>query len=91
MRQSPIEENLKFIHQFDSTEISLDKAREILGSKANGLNDEEVQVVINMVMTMAEIAINDFFNKKVPEVEKKLYNLTANQSMMGKKNKKNSL
>lgn len=90
MRQSLIEETLKFSSQFDSKEISLDKARKILGSKANGLNDEEIQVVINMVMTMAEIAINDFFNKKVPEVEKKLYNLTANQSRM-EKNKKNSL
>lgn len=82
-----IEENLKFLNQFDidSKEISFDRARAILGSKANGLSDEELQVVINMIMTMAEIAVGDFFNKKVPEDEKTLYNLTAYQSKKGKK------
>lgn len=87
-----IEDNLKYINQFDfnSKEISIESAREILGSKADGLNDEELQVVINMVMTMAEVAVNDFFNKKVPEEEKKLYNLTAYQSKKGKKLKENS-
>lgn len=88
-----IEENLKYINQFDidSQEISAQRAREILGLKADGLNDDELQVVINMVMTMAEIAVGDFFNKKVPEDVKKLYNLTAYQSKKGKKrNKRNS-
>lgn len=87
-----IEENLKYINQFDfdSKEISVERAREILGSKANGLNNEELQVVINMIMIMAEVAVNDFFNKKVPEEEKKLYNLTAYQSKKTKKSKRNS-
>jgi hypothetical protein len=87
-----IEENLKYINQFDfdSKEISAERAREILGSKADGLNDEELQIVINMVMTMAEVAVNDFFNKKVPEDEKKLYNLTAYQSKKTKNSKRNS-
>lgn len=87
-----IEDNLKYINQFDfdSKEISIERAREILGSKADGLNDNELQIVINMVMTMAEVAVNDFFNKKVPEEEKKLYNLTAYQSKKTKNSKKNS-
>ncbi len=89
MNLNLIDENLKFINQFDidSKEISAERAREILGSKADGLNDDELQVVINMVMTMAEIAVGDFFNKKVPEDEKKLYNLTANQSKRVKRKK----
>lgn len=88
-----IEENLKYINQFDfdSKEISVERAREILGSKANGLNNEELQVVINMIMIMAEVAVNDFFNKKVPEEEKKLYNLTAYQpNKTRRKPKRNS-
>lgn len=88
-----IEENLKFLNQFniDSKEISVERAREILGTKADGLNDEDLQVVINMVMTMAEVAVEDFFNKKVPEDEKTLYNLTAYQPNKRKReNKTNS-
>lgn len=64
--------------------MSIERAKKILGKKAENLNDRELQVLINHLYSLAEILVDDFLYKKIPEKERNLYNLNAYQS----KNKK---
>ncbi len=74
-----------------NAKVTIEEARQILGKRAEKLEDKEVGMLINHLYSLAEIMVDDFLYKKIPEIERKLYNLTAYQPKKRKKPNNNSL
>jgi len=68
-----------------NTKVSIEEARKILGKRGENLEDNEVAILVRHLYSLAEIMVDDFLYKKIPEDERKLYNLTAYQSRKKKK------
>ncbi len=68
-----------------NTKVTMEEVRKILGKRVEKLDNVEVGILINHLYSLAEIMVDDFLYKKIPANERKLYNLTANQSRKKKK------